>query len=85
SMPFTGTSGSLSIPKTSINTAQAQVIQLSATGVSGGSSPVQQSTALFLPPLLSTLATTSSQINASWNAPAISGAASLKFSYRLAV
>lgn len=85
SQSTSGTSLTLSVPKTSINAAQAQVLQLSATGVTGGASPLQSSTALFVPPLLSSLVTNSLQINAAWNAPAIAGVAGLKLNYRLVV
>lgn len=85
SQTVAGTSVSLSIPKASINSAQAQLLQLSAIGISGGSSPVQQSTALFVPPVLRSLTTTDIQLNVAWNAPAISGIADLKVAYRLSV
>lgn len=80
-----GTSVTMSIPKTSIDITKTQTLQLWATGVSGGASPLQGSTALFVPPLLSSLATTGLQINAAWVAPVIPNVGTLKLSYRLSV
>jgi hypothetical protein len=59
------------ILNTNINPANVYTIQLSATGTSGGTSPVQTYTALFTAPTLTSLVTTANQVAANWIAPAI--------------
>lgn len=85
SQTTSGTSVTLSIPKTSIDITKTQTLQLWATSITGGASPLQASTALFVPPLLSALTTTGLQINAVWAPPVIPNVTTLKLSYRLAV
>lgn len=71
SINTTGTTALLTVAKSSIDSTKPQTLQLSATGVSGGTSPVQNTTAIFAPPLLTSLTTNASQIIATWNPPAV--------------
>nr|WP_295870553.1 hypothetical protein [uncultured Chitinophaga sp.] len=63
------TFATLSIDKTAIDITKTQAIQLSATGATGGASPVQTLYALFFAPTLTSLVTTQSQVTVNWTAP----------------
>ncbi|SJZ84192.1 hypothetical protein SAMN04488128_1011808 [Chitinophaga eiseniae] len=65
------TFATLSIDKTAIDATKTQTIQVSATGATGGASPVQTLYALFAAPTLTALLTTQSQVAVNWTAPQI--------------
>lgn len=58
-----------SIAKSAIDVSKTHTINLNATGVSGGNSPINSWAVLFVAPELASLTTTDNQIEALWTAP----------------
>lgn len=82
SQTVSGTAASFTFAKSAIDTTKTQSIQLYATGITKGNSPVLNLAALFTPPLLSSLLTTQRQIGINWTAPAIPPANTLPVTYQ---
>lgn len=78
----TGTSATLRFATSAIGNTKTQIIQLYATGITGGRSLVQQSTAIFTAPQLNALVTTASQIMVDWTAPPVIAASALPAVYQ---
>lgn len=80
------TSTTLSLDRTKIDPLSDQTIELYAKGLSGGNSPVQSLPALFVPPQLTDLTTTSDELLISWNPPRVAlGSSALPVSYEAIV
>lgn len=77
-----GTAASIAIPTTAIDVTKVQSITLSAKSTNGGSSPLLTLTAVFAPPLLTSVKTTQGQIGITWTAPVIPPANQLPVAYQ---
>lgn len=85
SQTVSGTSATLLVAKTAITAGQTQSIQLSATSLSGGVSPVQTNYAPFSAPVLTALIASGSQVQANWNAPSVPASNTRPVTYRIIV
>jgi hypothetical protein len=82
SQTTTGTTAALTFAKSAVTSGQTQTIQLYATGISGGASPIQTLDAIFTAPVLTALSTGREQLSLSWNAPPVPAGNMLPVSYQ---